>query len=713
MEMQKTSRVKYALVGSGITFVAGIYCLFLTMAFPNYLYIIFGGIMLAGAVAMKKGKNEQSCGILVLFSAVLILLTLNDLVYATLGDKILKIGSGPNDYITFSIIERFIVILLVLFGGSLALIGGFDALLMQDGFLKRLADFKVHYIMYLVNSILTIFAIGWVAFYLFITRTIIDSLLFLPIFIGLLALFFYGWRRLLQMKNLGYVLGFHLFCAIFFGFLTLLNFFYFTVAFLNVITIGVMLTANSDYRKSHRLSPKQRMVKTGIALITMALLGAFMTFPYYYPWDATPILIEVPDNSQKVVEINWAYGSEMSTDWDWLARPEILNMITTINSNQDVWGINISVTVPLVRECFNATLGPIIAGILSDLYSNGVTIDLMPIVDSAVLGDKDEYIHDDNIDEFAKVYREMKAFLANWSISDCYRSLVIDLERTTTIKINELILNWMSGQNAHVQGQKKLTDFFNELRANGEKIAGAFFGFHIFDLVDLDDAQQDFFMISIVPPYDWDFIAAMIYQSGPGSNYSVYAYCQDMNYHFGDRGVPYAVTMRSSYDDILTRLRIMKNTGFPKIGMWAMHELFANGTNFGMSGHKNSTPSKDSNGKEIPDPWTTEMFMKLHEDLSKDGPVQFYFDGYQSENSYEMFTLVLDLWLYRRPVYTHTWPVMGEWLPNQFVFKTILVVIAYGAIAFSTFFMAWKPYRLSRKAKPQEAEKLTKSDKAE
>ncbi len=385
---------------------------------------------------------------------------------------------------------------------------------------------------------------------------------------------------------------------------------------------------------------------------------------------------------------------------------QISDLITQIANQTNMLALNAAIEAARAGEAgkgFNVVAEQV-ANIMLQLYNAGIVMDLMPIVDSSVLGYRDEYIHDDNIEEFKKVYKEMKEWLAAYNISHTYRSLVIDLERTTSIDANELLLNWWSGQNNHMLGQKRLLDFMDELRSNGEKVSAAFFGFHLFDTMDLDDAQQDFFKISIVPPNNWEYIAAMIYQSGRGSNHSVYAYCQDMNYHFGDRSVPYAVTMRSSYDDVLTRLRIMKYAGFDKIGMWAMHELFANGTLFGMSGHKNSTPSKDQNGKEIPDPWTPEMFIKLHEDLSKDVELTYTFNGFNDEYSYELLILVWDLWLYRRPVYTHGWPIMTTTrVPNKFTERWILTILAFAAMTVAICFVPWKLSKTKRSSKESDS----------
>jgi hypothetical protein len=696
------NRIFFAYLGSLLTLGAGIYCVFLTMAFPNFLFAIIGTIMFVGTIAMRKQEQRQTGAIVILFSIVVAVLLMNHMIFGILGDKTISIGSGPNDYLTFSIIERFILILIMLIAVPCALIGGVDGLLGNETLLTKLYGLKLPQITYLISSALTIFSIGWAAFYIYIVRTFLDSLIFFPIFIGLLILFYYGWWTLNRGKNPGFAAVFFGICAFFFAFLTLLNFFYFVIAVLNIFSLGALMTATKPVRTNEPQGIKRTMIRSAGLLIMLAFVVGIILIPMQYKWDANPIKVVVSDHSKDIIEINWAYGSEMSKDWDWLARPDVVSMINYVNANQSRLGVNISVTVPLVKEIFEEPFASDVALILTTLYANNVTVDLMPIVDSAILGDRDEYIHDDNIEDFKKVYHLMKDWIHDYGLEGMYRSLVIDLERTTTIKINELVLNWMSGQNGHILGQKKLIDFMDELRANGEKVSGAFFGFHIFDFVDLDDAQQDFFMISIVPPNNWEYIAAMIYQSGRGSNYSVYSYCQDMNYHFGDRAVPYAVTMHSSYDDVLTRLRIMKNSGFNKIGMWAMHELFADGTLFGMSGHKNATPSRDPvTNKEIPDPWTAEMFIQLHEDLAADGDVEFMFDGFQSENSYEMLTLVLDLWLYRRPVYTHGWPIMGKWIyPNNFVLKTVVTVFCFGVMAAVTAIM---PILIKRKSKQKAA----------
>ncbi len=705
--MDETRKFRHlpSLVSSILLFAASVYGMFMQSAFPMIIFLIATGCMLYGAILMQKSEKEQAGAVVFMVALIFIFAIFGDMIWSILSlDNMIRIGSGPKDKLTFSVVERLILVLVLVIAAPSAVVDGLNTLLNKKDVASLLIGIKLPIITYLFSSALTVFAIGWACFYLLITRGAIDFTIFLPIFIGLLILFFLGWWSLHKQDHFGFIIGYFAICAFFYAFLAIINYFYIVFALLNVFSILSIMETTKEKRKEQREKYRQdrKYVVKHMATIAIVLIvsGAIIAMPS--PFESMPVTVKVENHSKDIIEINWAYGSEMSKDWDWLAWPEILNMMTTINSKQNEWGINISVTIPLVREIFNQTYAPVVANIMIQLYNAGIVMDLMPIVDSSVLGYRDEYIHDDNIEEFKKVYKEMKAWLAAYNISHTYRSLVIDLERTTSIDANELLLNWWSGQNNHMLGQKRLLDFMDELRRNGEKVSGAFFGFHLFDTVDLDDAQQDFFKISIVPPNNWEYIAAMIYQSGRGSNHSVYAYCQDMNYHFGDRSVPYAVTMRSSYDDVLTRLRIMKYAGFDKIGMWAMHELFANGTLFGMSGHKNATPSKDQNGKEIPDPWTPDMFIKLHEDLSKDVELTYTFNGFNDEYSYELLILVLDLWLNRRPVYTHGWPIMSDTrVPNKFTERWIITILAFAGMAVAIGIIPWRLSKTKSRSKEE------------
>ncbi|MBD3188903.1 hypothetical protein GF325_18900 [Candidatus Bathyarchaeota archaeon] len=677
------------------------------MSFPKILPLIFGAVVLLGAILMRDGKNEQTGGLLVLVGSLLMFIIFKDMVYAILSNTNLDLGS---EELNFGVFERVIIIGTTVVGATFGLMAGIDGIAGESLVREKLQKIKIVHVTALVNALFTTFAVGWCAIYLFVARHPLESLIFFPAFGFLLAIFFINWYAINRKKHIGMVFVHNIICAGFFGFLTVLNFVWVIVVVLNILSNATLRSMTGP-----EITFFPRIRKRGHArfpIVSYAVIGGMAfacVLPFMLPWEKIPITQTIPSgNEADIMEINWAYASEMKGNYEWIIQPEILQMMQDINGNTSTTGINISITVPLVRYLWeNATLNSTIPQILDTLISAGIVVDLMPIVDATIFGERDEYIHDDNIGEFREIYYEMKEWLNNWSSTypnvTEYRAMVIDLERTTSIDINELLLNWWGGSDAHITGQNELIDLVGEMRDNGENVAAAFFGFHIFDFADLDDAQQEFFMISIVPPSNWDYIAAMIYQSGEGSFLSTHAYCNNMNYHFGSRGVPYTITTSSDYNDVLTRLKIMKNSGFEKIGAWAMHELFASDNE---SDPLSYFPGMDAHD---PEPWTIENFTQLHMDLGVDEDVTYEFNGYNSENTYEILALLLDMWLIRRSMYSG-WPIMGNRLPNNFTLKWAIIITGLGVIAFFTFYIAWKPYYQKKKGKTRSSQsKVTPS----
>lgn len=686
MRHASEQRVKKAFIGSAFTIGAGVYCLFLQMGTYNFVPLAIGLVMLAGANMLRDITKQRTGGVLVLFGVVLLFSSFNTMINTMVSSFDLNLGS---ERLNFGIIDRLIVTVLLVIGGTLGLIGGMDGILEKDEFLSLLRKWRVPEITMLLNGFLTAFIILWIPFYIAITRHPLESIMFFPLAAGALVGFFLGWWAINRRKSIGIAWLGNLLCALLFGFLSLFEFIYLPLCMLSILSNGALVSmTGQDITFWPRYTKRNKIFET--ATIPLAI-AAVLIIPVPFligTWPA--VTITVPAGLQQdVMEINWAIGSEQTTDFDWYTRNETIDMIQAINNNSATLGLNISVTVPLVREVFNSSF----ADILKALYANNITFDLMPIVDSSQFGLSDEYIHDESIHKFGKIYSEMRDWLHDEGIINkntgfkMYRALVVDLERTQQISgsINGLIMGYMSGPARHVLGSNELLRLMNEFKANGEDVAGAFFDFHIYDFFDWDDAQQEFFKISIVPPTDWEFMASMIYQSGPGSNMSVLGYANQMNYHFGDRAVPYIVTMNSDYADILTRFRILKNTGFSKVGAWAMHELFFNGSLFGVNrAHKDASGNNDT--------WNATRFIQLHHDLAQDVDVSFQFTGFHSENTYYQLTLLLDAWLVRRPVYL-SWPIMGQRIPNlQFETWTALAILAYVMVAFFTVYIAWNPF---------------------
>ncbi|MEX2755832.1 MAG: hypothetical protein Q6365_010565 [Candidatus Sigynarchaeota archaeon] len=727
MRVSQDQRLVHAFVGSSFAIGAGVYCLCIMQQMGTYGFVpaIIAAIMFTGAYTMRDPVKEKVGGLVLLFGVVLLFMTFNNVTNSMVSQYGIDLGS---ENLNFGIIDRAIVTTLLILGGTYGLVGAIDGIFEKDVFFKFLQQWKIPKITMLLNAALTSFALLWISFYIMITRHWLESLLFLPMAAAAMIAFFIGWWTINRGKSISIIVLGNILCAVLFGFLSLLDFIYLPLCMLNILSNGALISSTGEQvtfwprlHKVRHVGPRVIMrVLMGAGLVGL-VAGSALGYLIIY-WPATTISVPA-SNRTDIMEINWAYGSEQTRDFDWITRPEIINLIQTINNNSAYYHINISITVPVVREIFNAS----VINIMKTLYAKNITFDLMPIVDSSQFGLGDEYIHDGSISRYRKIYQEMREWLIDEGVVDpgnvsmpngrMYRALVVDLERTQQISgsISGLVMNYIGGPDPHVLGSNELIALMNEFKRNGEKVAGAFFDFHIFDFMDMDDAQQEFFKISIVPPFDWEYIATMVYQTGPGSNLSVLAYANDMNYHFGNKGVPYVVTYDSDYEDILTRFRILKNKGFPKVGAWAMHELFFNGTSnkpgdpdfnntdydlFGID-----RPHRNTKGER--DTWNISRFIQLHDDLKGNDDVTFVFDQFQETNKYMMLAFLLDAWLVRRPIYT-SWPIMGTRLPEaQFDTFTILGVVTFIVIGFFAFYIAWDPYHRKPKARTQKLDATT------
>nr|MDO8116534.1 hypothetical protein [Candidatus Sigynarchaeota archaeon] len=582
MRVAQDTRLMNAFAGCIFSLAAGVYCIFNLQNMGTYGFVpaIVGAIMLAGAMLMRDPVKEKTGGLVLLLGVVLLFMTFNNMTNSMVSRTSIDLG---DETLNFGIIDRAVITTLLSLGGTYGLVGAIDGIFEKDVLFKYLQQWKIPKVTMLLNTALTSFAFLWITFYIMIARHWLESLLYLPMAIAAMAAFFIGWWTINKGKHVGIIILGNISCAVLFGFLSLLDFIYLPLCILNILSNGALLSATGDqmtfWPRLHKIhSVGSRVIIRTLMGAGLIALTATSALGYLIEtWPETTVIV-TKSNRTDIMEINWAYGSEQTAEFDWITRPDIINMIKSINNGTTAQNLNISITVPVVREVFNSS----IADIMKTLYYNDITFDIMPIVDSSQFGLSDEYIHDGSISRYRKIYKEMRDWLLDEGIIDpgnvsmpnerMYRALVVDLERTQQISgsISGLAMNYMGGPDPHVLGSNELIDLMNEFKRNGERVAGAFFDFHIFDFVDMDDAQQEFFKISIVPPFDWEYMASMVYQTGPGSNLSVLAYANDMNYHFGDKSVPYVVTYDSDYSDILARFRILKNKGFPKVGAWAM-----------------------------------------------------------------------------------------------------------------------------------------------
>ncbi|MBN2153503.1 MAG: hypothetical protein JW839_18760 [Candidatus Lokiarchaeota archaeon] len=730
MRVSQDQRLVHAFVGSGFAIGGGVYCLCILGEMGTYGFVpaVIAAIMFTGAYLMRDPIKEKVGGLVLLFGVVFLFMTFNQVTGSMVSRYSIDLGSED---LNFAIVDRAIYTVTAVLGGTYGLMGAIDGVFEKDVFLRALSSWHIPQITALLNAGITGFSLLWIAFYLMIVRHPIESLLYLPMAAGAMIAFFVAWWALSRRKCIGVVVIGNFLCALLSGFLSLLDFIYLPLCVLNLLSNAALIaTTNEELTFTPRWKPRDKKFEIASIFLVIGAVG-IVPLPFIIgTWPATTITVPKGQEAD-VMEIHWAIGSEQKGDWDWYTQPEVLNTLLTINGNTSNWGINVSVVVPYIREMREQpAFGDVIVDIMENLTSASITWDIMPVIENSVFGSVDEYLWDGNIDRFRRFYDDMREWLRSEGIinyvgdgpnlSQDYRGLVLDLERTQQISgsITNLVMEYMDGPESHVLASNNMVDFLAYCRSKENFIAGAFFDFHIFDFVDMDDAQQEFFKISIVPPTDWDHIASMVYQTGPGSNLSVLAYANDMNYHFGDRGVPYVVTMNSDYEDILTRFRIMKNTGFPRVGAWAMHELFFNGTSndpddpeFNNTDHdlfNVDRPHRATNGSR--DTWTFQKFIQLHEDLGQDVDVTFTFDQLQSENLYYQLALLLDIWLVRRPIYT-SWPIMGSRMPNpaypQIETFTTLCIVTFIVIGFFVVYIAWDPYHRKPKERTQKLDATT------
>lgn len=310
-----------------------------------------------------------------------------------------------------------------------------------------------------------------------------------------------------------------------------------------------------------------------------------------------------------------------------------------------------------------------------NLTAAGIDVDFMPLLPKEKYF---MYINDATIQRFLKTYAICREFINRTGLGTLHRGIVIDTERDYS-NFDQVVANWWN-EGLHARGRELLTDLVEDIKRDeyhwktGTSLAEinqmsaaefdaawavlvdnmtthvscATFQYHLDDFVDLDDEQQHFYEISILPPTTWDAVGVMTYDQGVNSEHNFYGYCRAIDYFFGDRGVPYLYS-EDSEANILRKFQIAQNYGFEFVGMWALTSEYCyyqwNETNEWCGG--------------FCDRFGWDALVRLADVLETPTTVEFEFDGSQWYKWTYMHALQLvDLYLVGPPVY-EGWPIEG------------------------------------------------------
>ncbi len=259
----------------------------------------------------------------------------------------------------------------------------------------------------------------------------------------------------------------------------------------------------------------------------------------------------------------------------------------------------------------------LIANQTRELAALGIAVDYMPLLEFEI------YVNDYTIQRINKTLVLFKKFVELGNLQTAHRGLIVDTEFLWGKNQLELIpefynfplhdaglvnlgkmvrmakeweWEWKGGKAAHgdfteAKWRQHMVD------AKVSYVGSATFGMHLDDLWDHDDAQQNFFKISIVTAKEdsqFDMIGIMTYEKGRNSEEAVYSYCKGGDYFFGESNVPYiysgidnirdyqngTVNGTITYDtkryvnEITRKFLIARNYGYKQMGIWAFTHMY-------------------------------------------------------------------------------------------------------------------------------------------
>ncbi|MGV9173943.1 MAG: hypothetical protein ACOC35_15455, partial [Promethearchaeia archaeon] len=370
----------------------------------------------------------------------------------------------------------------------------------------------------------------WTTINLYIVYSFLDSLMGW-ILTGFAAVIF-AFAIVLQVKkksilfNLGLLVG----LVPLYAFLGYWTVYHWALAAVNVLAFVVLLKST----KRGRLLPRFKSLfgKIGVFVLIFTLI-----FPVaaYFIMPMLKIPVEVKDKSADNLEINWMWAELWEMDDDLLDALKYCNNLDNIN---------VSIMVGLPEDLMLSDLYTgFILNETEKLNNHSITWDLMPLLPLEDYGYDGLYINDITIDRYMGTVEIFDYWISKNNLSDDFRVICIDTELYWE-KRNELYWDWWNAYNVHEGGAEKLEVAIEKMKeVDGDHpVVTATFGMHLDDFVDFDDAQSQMMQLSVFPPWNWDGVGVMIYETGYGSDYSIYSSCRAMRYYFDDASIPYIIS---------------------------------------------------------------------------------------------------------------------------------------------------------------------------
>ncbi|MHA1697957.1 MAG: hypothetical protein ACTSWN_03860 [Promethearchaeota archaeon] len=494
----------------------------------------------------------------------------------------------------------------------------------------------------IISGLITIVPCLWVFIDMLVIYTIPDAILpLLLLFVASVA-FYIAIVSVFKKTSTFYLFLYFGFISFIFIILTIISYVWF---FVPIFNIWGMVNCVKITNKSRRFFPNFKNIRARVMAL-LAIIGIIVPVYVYFVPPAFVFTLEM-EGAASNLEINFTYANETEITPELLNILKQCNDLPNINVSltipilEDMMISNSLNDTNTTRDddrpfrgdytdideyeedlrAYERTVIQLVENTdyedLDDLvylttslavneskkfHENGIAIDFMPLLSKA---EYYMYINDKTIDRFNKTITIFKNWIEKSGLQTAHRGIIIDTERDWGNDL-ETILDWWN-YSPHKDGIIKLGKLIDMCKSwefewkngngtyNAENyqrlvderktfVAGATFGLHVDDLFDFDDAQQNLFKISILPPKDspqFDFIGIMTYETGMNSEHAVYDYCRAGDYFFGERNVPYIYSgidnveeqENSPYEyfnEILRKFRICQNYGYDVVGIWAL-----------------------------------------------------------------------------------------------------------------------------------------------
>lgn len=468
--------------------------------------------------------------------------------------------------------------------------------------------------------------------------------------------FFFAYYLIANDKSMLYTLGLLAGLIPLYVALGLWTVYHFVLAVANIVAIILLIKVNKGRNK---LLPrfKSNLGKMAIPFLILALLVPILS---YFVFQSVSIPVEIEDNSKDSIEINWMWAEIWELDQD---------LVDALAYCDGLENVDISIMVGLPEDIMTEEkYTQFIIQETGKLDKAGITWDFMPLLPLDEDGDPNTndygydglYINDITIDRYMETIDIFKDWVVDNDLADKFRVICIDTELYWE-KRNELYFQWWPAYETHAQGAEKLQQAIDEFKEveGDHPVVSATFGMHLDDFVDFDDAQLQMMQMSAFPPWNWDGVGVMIYETGYGSDYSIYSSCNAMRYYLGDASIPYIITAEGDTKNptaedlshITTKFKIIKNMGFEYTGAWALTDFLYYFSNY--------SKRDDYYGKaRVPGGtrFTLEQFIQLHQDINDhQGKLIVYYQTF-NHSAVHFALQYVDIWLFNRFTYDGMWP---------------------------------------------------------